>query len=65
MASAAFRRVERYRDHAAHVDPDYRQDSTDAKSMDEPLLARRALRYSTRPNDFAYPPRFAHFRDTV
>ena len=65
MASAAFRRVERYRDHAAHVDADCRQDSTDAQSMDEPLLARHALRYITRPNDFTYPARFADFRDTV
>ena len=65
MASAAFCRVERYRHHAAHVDANRWQDSPDAQSMDKPLLARHALRYSTRPNDFAYPPRFAHFRDTV
>ncbi len=65
MASAAFRRVERYRDHAAHVDSDYRQDSTDAKSMDEPLLARHPLRHLTRPNDFTDPAQFAHVRDTV
>src|SRR2546429_2065756 len=65
MASSALCRVERYGHYSAHVDANRRQNSTHTQSMDEPLLARHALRDFSRPNDFTYPAWFAHFRDTV
>src|SRR5207249_5368614 len=63
LAGFAFRGVERHRDHSAHVDTDRRQNSPDAHSMDEPLLARHALSDLTRPDDFADPAWIRYFRD--
>ena len=55
MAASAIFGVAGYRDHAAHVDPNSGQNSTDAESMDKSLMARDALRDFARPNDLADP----------
>ena len=63
MAASAICRVAGYRDDAAHVDADRRQNSTGADSVDEPLLARHALRHVAWPNDFADPARHIDIRN--
>ena len=55
MAGSAICRMAGYRDDAAHVDADRGQNSPDADSMDESLMARDALRDFARPDDFADP----------
>lgn len=55
MAGFAVYRVARDRDHAAYVDADRRQNSVDAESMDQPLMARHPLRDLSWANDFADP----------
>ncbi len=46
-------RVERHRDYSAHVDTDCWQDSPDAESVDQPLLARHPVCHRARSDDFA------------
>src|SRR5437762_10875299 len=65
MASFAFCRVEGHGHYSSLVDANCRQNSADPESVDQPLLARHALRDFSRPGHFAHTARYAHVRDTL
>ena len=62
MAGFALFRMAGYRDDTAHVDADRGKNSPDAKSMDEPFMARDALRNFARPNDLSDSARHSYVR---
>ena len=63
MATSRFCRVAGNCDDAAYVDPDRGQNSPDAKSMDQSLMARDALCDCTRPDHFTDPAWHIDVRD--
>src|SRR5262245_3734279 len=63
MAESAARSMEGYLRDAASLVADRREDSADAQSVAQPLVARDALRDRARPDDFSDVGRRAHVPD--